>query len=120
MSDPTEPRPTPQGAILSDDQIRKLRLVVIAMSVVLVAGVATLVGRIVYLANRGNDLQPAQRLAMRPEQRLALPSGAVLKSATLSGDRLAAHYGSPAGDGVIVHDLATGAVLTHVRVVPAP
>jgi hypothetical protein len=114
----TEPQPSldhPQGAILSDDQIRKLRMVVIAMSLLLVAGVATVIGRVLYLANRGQE-QAMPRGMLSPEARLVLPAGATLKSATLSGDRLAAQYTSPKGDGLIIMDLVTGKMVSHVRI----
>ncbi len=118
MDDSTEPR-SPQGAILSDDQIRKLRIIVIAMSIALVAGVAMLVGRVIYLANRGNE-QALPRGALVPEARLRLPTGAALRGTTLAGDRLAAHYSGPTGDGVIVLDLVTGRTLSHVRIEAGP
>ena len=104
-----------QGAILSDDQIRKLRIVVIVMSIALVAGVATLIGRIIYLANRGHEQAPPRGM-LAAEPRLVLPAGASLKSTTLSGDRLSAHYLGPKGEGLIIFDLVSGKILSHVRI----
>lgn len=118
MDQTTEPQP-PQGAILSDDQIRKLRVVVIVMSIALVAGVATLIGRVIYLANRGKEQAiPVGMLAAEP--RLVLPTGASLKSASLSGDRLSAHYTGPKGEGLMILDLVSGKTLSHVRIETAP
>jgi hypothetical protein len=107
------------GAILSDDQIRKLRLGVIVMSIALVAGVATLIGRVIYLANRSGE-QAAPRGMLAADPRLVLPAGASLKSTALSGDRLTAHYTSPKGEGVIILDLVTGKTLSHVRIETGP
>ena len=118
QNDAAQMTPPAQGAILSDDQIRKLRLVVIAMSVALIAGVATLIGRVIYLANRGSEQAP--RGALVSEPRLTLPAGATLKSSALWGDRLSAHYTSPKGEGLMILDLATGKVLSHVRIDTAP
>jgi hypothetical protein len=125
MNDTTEPQ-SPQliaekvgGAILSDEQIRKLRIGVIVMSLILVAGIATLIGRVLYLANRGNE-QALPRGMLSAEARLVLPTGASVKSTTLSGDRLAAHYSGPKGDGLIILDLVSGRTLSHVRIETAP
>ncbi len=117
--DQTTERQPPQGAILSDDQIRKLRIVVIIMSIALVAGVATLIGRVIYLANRGNE-QAAPRGMLAAEPRLVLPAGASLKSTSVSGDRLSAHYTSPRGEGLIILDLVSGKTLSHVRIEIGP
>jgi hypothetical protein len=124
MADTTEPSPHQrnaevEGAILSDDQIRKLRIGVIVMSIALVAGVAMLIGRVIYLANRGNE-QGVPRGMLAADPRLMLPAGASLKSTALSGDRLSAHYTSPKGDGVIILDLVTGKTLSHVRIEAGP
>lgn len=106
------------GALLTDAQIRKLRIAVIVMSLMLVAGVATVIARIVYLANRGSEQATVSRGAdavLAPESRLALPAGATVKSTSLAGNRLTAHYTSPKGEGVLIHDLVTGKTVSHVR-----
>jgi hypothetical protein len=125
MDQTTEPQPSQRpaednkGAILSDDQIRTLRMVVIGMSIALVAGVATVIGRVIYLANRGNE-QATPRGMLAADARLTLPAGASLKSTALSGDRLSAHYTSQKGDGLIILDLVSGKTLSHVRIETAP
>ncbi len=124
MADADAPHP-PQGAILNDEQIRKLRIGVVVMSVILVAGIITLIGRIIYLANRGEgQATPGAvtppRAVLAAETRLVLPSGATLKSTTLTGDRLVTQYTSPTGDGLMILDLVTGKTLSHVRIQAAP
>ena len=110
------------GAILTDAQIAKLRLLVIGMSIVLVAGVATVIARIVYLVNRGGEQATVSRASetIAAETRIVLPAGAIVKSTGLSGNRLSAHYTSPKGEGIIILDLATGKTLSHVRFEPSP
>ena len=123
MADTTETEVAkPSGAILNDDQIRKVRLAVIGMSVVLVAGVATLIGRVVYLANRGSEQATVFRSGetLTPEARLVLPPGAAVKSTSLTGNRLSAHYTSLKGDGLLILDLVTGKTLSHVRFETSP
>jgi hypothetical protein len=124
MDASTEPKP-PEGAILSDDQIRKLRIAVIIMSIALVAGVATLIGRVIYLANRGSEQGTPRATvsssgAIAQDVRATLPTGAALKSTSLTGDRILAHYTGPKGEGLLVLDLVTGKTLSHVRFETAP
>jgi hypothetical protein len=109
------------GAILSDDQIRRLKTAIIIMSALLVIGVVTLIARVVYLAS-GRSEQAATTvvanagLSYQADIKLPLPPGASLKGTTLQGGRLLAHYTSASGDGVLIVDLATGKVVSHVRV----
>jgi Family of unknown function (DUF6476) len=123
---PTESPALPQadppiGALLSDAQINLVRRAVIVMTALLIAGVALLIGRVVYLAQRGSGQPSAAAMAstpqaaLLPEVRLALPAGAEIKQVSLSGSRLAVTHSQPgANDGVIVLDLATGAVVSRV------
>lgn len=102
----------PQGALLSDAQIARLRWAVIVMTVLLVAGIATLIGRVMYLASGARE-NPSGLVS---EATLTLPEGATLRGTALSGARLTAHYTGSGGDGVLVLDLATGKTISHVRV----
>jgi hypothetical protein len=123
MAEPTEPTapgaPAP-GALLTDEQIKRLRVVVIIMTVLLVAGIALLIGRVIYLASGGRDSGSAAAAigtqALVPETSLLLPEGASLKSSQLVGTRILAHYAGPRGEGLLVLDLSTGRTLSHVRI----
>jgi hypothetical protein len=102
----------PVGALLTDAQVARLRWVVIVMTVMLILGIITVIGRIAYLASGARDT-PSGLVA---DARLALPEGASLKSATVTGSRLTAHYAGPRGEGILILDLSTGRTLSHVRV----
>jgi len=94
-----------------------LKIAVIAMGVLIVLGVLTVIGRIIYLASRS----PAQMTtsgSVASNARLALPAGAVIRSISLSGDRLAIHFDTQAGSGIAVLDLASGKTLSRVDLVP--
>jgi hypothetical protein len=108
----------PPGALLSDDQIKRLKVVVIVMTVLLIAGIALLIGRVIYLASGGRDAsaQAATGAPLVAETTLLLPEGASLKSSTLTGNRVLAHYSGPRGEGLLVLDLTTGRTLSHVRI----
>ena len=110
------------GALLSEEQIRWLRRAVVGMTAVLVAGIALLIGRVIYLA-RPSGTQAALAAtqgaepALLPEVRLALAAGSVVKSISATGSRVAISHGVPGGaDEVTVLDLGTGKVVSHVTI----
>jgi hypothetical protein len=92
-----------------------LKIVVVVMGLLIVAGLATVVGRVIYLASSGSG---APAGPVRPEARLTLPSGAIVRQTTLSGDRVAVHYDSPAGGGIVILDLTTGRTLNRIELSP--
>ena len=99
---------------------RNLKMVVFGLAVLIFAGLAAIAGRIIYLAS-GASTQPAtSSLALRPEQILALPRGATVRSVSLSGDRLAVHYEAGGDDGIAILDLQTGRTVTSVGIKRAP
>jgi hypothetical protein len=99
---------------------RNLKFIVAALALLMFAGLAAIVGRIIYLAS-GTPTQPAvASLAIRPEQTLALPAGAAVRSVSLSGDRLAVHYEAGGVDGIAVLDLQSGQAITSVNIQRPP
>ena len=117
MSDPTPP------AMPDTLGVRALKFAVVAMGIMIVLGLLTVIGRIVYLANqRGTQASPAGMVSsgtrLAATARLSLPQGAHIRQISLSGDRLAVHYEGPAGSGIAVVDLVSGTVLSRVDVVP--
>jgi len=112
----------PQHAELTPSEARlqrNLKIIVVAMGVLIFAGLAAIAGRIIYLAS-GNSTQPPVAASVVPftdaaqGQGLDLPAGAVVRSIALSGDRLAVHYEAAGAEGIAVLDLATGRALTRV------
>jgi hypothetical protein len=100
---------------------RILKLVVAVLALLIFAGLAAIVWRVIYLASP-SPTQPAAApsLAIRPEQSLALPLGAEVRSISLSGNRLAVHYEAGGATGIAILDLQTGRMLTDVAVEPKP
>jgi hypothetical protein len=128
MTEPSTNETTPQGALLTDAQIKRLKVSIAVMSALLVIGIITLIGRVIYLASaKGDSTSPGAAVAtsqataapLLAEATLPLPTGARLISSQLQANRLLAHYTGAAGDGLLVLDLATGRVLSHIKVVPA-
>lgn len=116
----------PAGRAATDAAARKrtertLVFIVVFLGLLIVAGIVAVVLRIIYLSSQ----PPAQQaLPAAPAEaageavQLALPAGAVVKSLSLAGDRMAVHYEAPGGAGIAVVDVASGAVVRRVDVVP--
>lgn len=100
--------------------VRALKIAIVVMGVMIVLGLITIIGRMIYLASQGGRQPAAPALSARiaPNARLALPPGAQVRHVALSGDRLAVHFDSPAGAGIAILDLTTGAQLSRVELVP--
>lgn len=114
--------PTPSAADLMREQRlqRNLKILVIGMGLLILAGLGAVAFRIIQVANK----PPATGLATSGtataaapagELALELPRGAKVVSISLSGDRLAVHHESPAGTGITILDLATGRRLLDVK-----
>lgn len=120
-------RRTPAAGSLGPDEVRLQRLlkkVVVGLAILLFAGLALVVWRVIHLASSTEAPALAQAvaqptLAIRPEQTLELPRGAQVRSVSLSGSRLAVHYDIGGASGIAVLDLQTGRRITNVAIEPA-
>jgi hypothetical protein len=99
---------------------RNLKMIVFGLALLILAGLAAIVGRIIYLASGASTQPAAPSLAVAPEKMLALPAGAEVRSISLSGDRLAVHYEAAGVDGIAVFDLQTGKAITSVNIQRTP
>ena len=100
---------------------RTLVFIVVFLGLLIVAGIVAVVLRIIYLSSQPavqQALPAAGAEAAGEAVRLALPAGAVVKSVSLGGDRMAVHYEAPGGTGIAVVDVTSGAVVRRVDVVP--
>jgi uncharacterized iron-regulated membrane protein len=104
---------------LNDGQVKGLKIAVTIMTGILVLGVLTLFGRIIYLVARPSPQTAAQAQALTATQAaalaaapglrapasaitVALPRGAVVRQSQLVGERLVLQYDSPTGAGIIL------------------
>jgi uncharacterized protein DUF6476 len=109
--------------------VERLQILVVVLGVILIAGFAAVIGRIVYLA-----LQPVQETAtpkvttpapattsttlFRNEAAISLPAGAKIEHMAVSADTLAIHYRNADGQGILIVDPATGETRQHLRMAP--
>jgi len=120
---------TPVAADVPPEQRvqRILKFIVVTLAILLLAGLLAAVVRVIYLASApgaqraSSTLTPAAPMpAIRPEQSIALPSGAQVRSVSLSGYRLAVHYDVGAASGIAILDLQTGRTITNVAIEAKP
>lgn len=109
---------------------RILKFIVVTLAILLFAGLVAAVGRVIYLAS-APVTQPATSSltvaptptptpAIRPEQSIALPPGAQVRSVSLSGNRLAVHYEIGSASGIAILDLQSGRTITNVAIEARP
>ena len=105
---------------LGSGPVRLLKIAVVVMGVLILAGLAAIAARVFYLASRPARQPSGIALAAAGQARLALPDGAVVRHVALSGDRLAVTYEHPGGTAIAILDLATGETVRRIEVVPEP
>lgn len=127
----TQPASDPAAGEAHETAARKrterlLVFIVSFLGLLIVAGLTAVVLRIIYLSSTPSAQREAPEAAQAAlpaagvpsHDRLDLPAGAVVKSVSLSGDRLAVHYEAPSGAGITIFDLASGAVVRGLVVAP--
>lgn len=151
MQQPANSTGTPTGSasatMLSAEEARlqrNLKIVVAALGLLIFVGLATIAGRLIYLASSG-ETQPRAEIFPRPRPpgeeaqaaperatgdaataaarkvpnlaaplQLQLPTGAEVRSVSLSGRQLAIHHAGDGGEGILVLDLDSGKVVARV------
>jgi hypothetical protein len=120
MAVANEPDNTPlPGTVFTPRQVRVLKIAVIVMGILLVGGFAFVLAAIVYQASRGG--QSAAGLGELPTaigSELQIPQNATVTALALDGNRLALHLHSAAGAEIVVIDVATGKVISRIRLQP--
>jgi hypothetical protein len=117
-----------QAAALKTKE-RVLVFIVAFLGLCIVAGIAAVVLRIIYLSSTHEaassapePVQASPAASAAPSSAtgsLSLPTGAVVKSVSLSGDRLAVHYEAAGEAGIAIVDVATGAEVRRIEIEPA-
>jgi uncharacterized iron-regulated membrane protein len=110
---------------LNQRQVKGLQTAVTIMTGVLIVGLLTLFGRIIYLAARPSAV-PATLAVTAPGRvpavamTVPLPVGAILQQVSLSGERLALHYAGPGGSGILLVDTISGQIISRIVIKPDP
>lgn len=107
----------------TEGQIRFLKRAIAVMSTILVAGLALVIGRIVYLAGETDRANPSSAaLPMAPGKlattgQLTLPPGSTIRNMSLSGHRLAVHFSGANGDGIAIVNLISGKAVSTIKII---
>jgi hypothetical protein len=97
---------------------RNLKIVVAFLGFLILAGLTAVVVRVLQLASSGAKIGAANVAApigVPREIPLELPKDARVVSTSVGGNRLAVHYESPTGTGIVVIDTDTGQRLIVLR-----
>jgi hypothetical protein len=119
----TKPQDARTGEASARNGSERLLIFIVALlGLLIVAALGAVLFKIVYLASPPAD--PSVRASSADAvgaaaDRVVLPPGAVVKSVSLAGDRLAVHYEAADGTGVAVVDLGTGAVVRRLTIAPS-
>jgi hypothetical protein len=97
--------------------VRALKVLVVAMGVLIVAGVVTIIVTIASRIGASTHGKPALPASVK----LSLPQGAHLAAVVPWGDRLIIRIERQAGgDQLLTYDPASGAVVQTIELPPAP
>ncbi len=115
--------PLPEGAEPYSRAQKALLAVVVAVGLLIMAGVGvvvfTIVNRLGKLPDTTKEAASATvPLGMPAESRLALPAGASIEETVLDGNRLAVRYRTQSGTSIVLFDLTTGRTLGTVVLGP--
>lgn len=98
---------------------RNLKIVVAFLGFLILAGLAAVVIRVLQLASSGAKIGATTAAAVPAgvprDIALELPKDARIVSTSVGGNRLAVHYESPTGTGIVLIDTETGQRLAVIR-----
>ena len=111
------------GTVFTPRQVRILKIGVIAMGVLLFGGFALVLAAIVYQASPPAQVGVGIGATVSAGQgaqsiNLPIPRDATVAGVSLEGNRLAVHLNGASGPEIAIIDLASGTVITHVRLKP--
>lgn len=98
--------------------MRALKLLVIALGVLLLAGVGVLAAAVVWRIDHGHPATASKPTAAPAAHRIVLPAGAKVVATDVDAGRLVARVDMAGGVRVFVFDLATGAEIATIELVP--
>lgn len=115
--------PLPEGAEPYSRAQKALLAAVVAVGLLIMAGVGvvvfTIVNRLGKLPDTTKEAASATvPLSMPAESRLELPAGAIVEETVLDGNRLAVRYRTANGAAIVLFDLTTGRTLSTVAIGP--
>lgn len=106
------------GTIFTLRQVQIMKVAVVVMGIILIAGFAFIVGALIYQSSQLGEstsvIEPASVSA--PQAGLTLPKDMSISHIALGDNRLAVHLTGPAGNEIWIIDLGTGTVISTIKV----
>ena len=105
------------GTVFNSRQVRLLKIVVVSMGLMLIAGFALIIVTIVYQAMyaKQGDRSNATVMPVAEQQHLSIDSGAVVSDIIVNGDWMAIHLNGPSGSEIVIISIKTGEVVRRIR-----
>lgn len=113
----TDQGPTPEDVMREQRLQRNLKILVAGLGLLIVLGLGALAIRMTQVVSGAKPV-PAASVTVSgagKDLSLELPKGARIVSVSLSDNRLAVHHEGPAGAGIAIIDLETGARIADVK-----
>jgi hypothetical protein len=124
------PEDTPiEGTVFTPRQVGMLKVAVVVLGMLLLAGFAAVIGGMIYQASKIGQKAPeaspataiSETVPMAPANlgelpAFDIPEGWNVFSMALDGDRLALHIRSPEDAEIVVVDIRSGTVVSRVKI----
>ena len=121
MTTAVDPDNTPiEGTVFTPRQVRLLKIAVVTMGLMLLAGLGAVIVGMIYQASKvgKKPVSAADPAALESgiadAGALTVPEGSKVSSMALDGNRLAVHLTTPEGGEIAIVDLTTGRVLSRI------
>ena len=121
MTTAVDPDNTPiEGTVFTPRQVRLLKFAVVAMGLMLLAGLGAVIVGMIYQASKVGKKPVSAAAPAALESGIAdagaltVPEGSKVSSMALDGNRLAVHLTTPEGGEIAIVDLTTGRVLSRI------
>ncbi|MGD8354650.1 MAG: hypothetical protein PVJ46_03815 [Methyloceanibacter sp.] len=128
------PEDTPiEGTVFTPRQVGMLKVAVVVLGILLLAGFAAVIGGMIYQASKMGQKAPdagsapaiPETVTMTPADpakphAFDIPEGWNVVSMALDGDRLALHIRSPEDAEIVVVNIRSGTVVSRVKIEQGP
>lgn len=121
MTTAVDPDNTPiEGTVFTPRQVRLLKIAVVTMGLMLLAGLGAVIVGMIYQASKVGKTPVSAASPAALESGIAdagaltVPEGSKVSSMALDGNRLAVHLTTPEGGEIAIVDLTTGRVLSRI------
>ena len=121
MTTAVDPDNTPiEGTVFTPRQVRLLKIAVVTMGLMLLAGLGAVIVGMIYQASKVGKTPVSAASPAALESGIAdagaltVPEGSKVTTMALDGNRLAVHFTTADGGEIVIVDLTTGRVLSRI------